>query len=198
MRPVPYQPFTRRSFWVSIMSRTCSASSAEARCGRQGDGEVGQATVTDRRAISAHGQDGFRDGCRVPLPWTVSGPSYGFGSGGAWLPQPADWGRLSVEAQSGKPDSTLEVYRMALAVRRQHPALGAGTSVVWLDAPAGVLAFRRTAEDGRRFVCTSNTTQEPVRISVYGQLLLASATAGIQVTESHVVLPGDSTVWWTD
>ncbi|MGW7753476.1 glycoside hydrolase family 13 protein [Streptomyces violaceusniger] len=146
----------------------------------------------------AHGQDGFRDGCRVPIPWTVSGPSYGFGSRGSWLPQPADWGRLSVEAQSGKPDSTLELYRMALTVRRQHPALGAGTSVEWLDAPAGVLAFRRIAEDGRRFVCTSNTTQEPVRISVYGQMLLASATAGIQVTESHVVLPGDSTVWWTD
>ncbi|MGW7753492.1 sensor histidine kinase [Streptomyces violaceusniger] len=36
---------------ASSTSRTCSASSAEARRGRQGDGEVGQASVTDRRAI---------------------------------------------------------------------------------------------------------------------------------------------------
>ena len=27
------------------------------------------------------GQDGFRDGCRVPMPWTREGRSYGFGDG---------------------------------------------------------------------------------------------------------------------
>ena len=29
-----------------------------------------------------------RDGCRVPLPWTTTGTSFGFGANGAWLPQP--------------------------------------------------------------------------------------------------------------
>ncbi|RSS80067.1 alpha-glucosidase, partial [Streptomyces sp. WAC02707] len=99
----------------------------------------------------ASGQDGFRDGCRVPIPWTVEGSSYGFGAGGSWLPQPATWGALSVEAQTGDPGSTLELYRSALAVRRAQPGLGAGEDIQWLDAPEGVLAFRR---DG--FVCTAN------------------------------------------
>ncbi|BBJ44305.1 alpha-glucosidase [Streptomyces antimycoticus] len=79
------------------------------------DGEDGQ-----------NGQDGFRDGCRVPLPWTRSGESYGFGPGGSWLPQPDDWSGLSVEAQTGDPGSTLELYRGALALRRELPGLGTG------------------------------------------------------------------------
>jgi alpha-glucosidase len=32
--------------------------------------------------------DKGRDGCRVPLPWTKTGSSFGFGSAGAHLPQP--------------------------------------------------------------------------------------------------------------
>ncbi len=55
----------------------------------------------DPSFFRASGQDGFRDGCRVPIPWTVEGTSYGFGSGGSWLPQPATWGAPSVEAQTG-------------------------------------------------------------------------------------------------
>lgn len=143
------------------------------------------------------GQDGFRDGCRVPIPWTVAGSSYGFGAGGSWLPQPAGWGELSVEAQSGDPGSTLELYRAALAVRREHPALGAGDGVEWLDAPEGVLLFRRESGDGGAgFVCAANTTGAPVRITVpVGRVLLASAEVAHDAGE--VELPGDSTVWWS-
>ncbi len=42
-----------------------------------------------------------RDGCRVPIPWARSGPSFGFGDGKPWLPQPARYGELSAEAQTG-------------------------------------------------------------------------------------------------
>ncbi|NEB09101.1 glycoside hydrolase family 13 protein, partial [Streptomyces coelicoflavus] len=52
-----------------------------------------------------------RDGCRVPLPWTTDGPSYGFGAGGAWLPQPPDYAAYAVQAQDGVAGSTLELYR---------------------------------------------------------------------------------------
>ncbi|MFC7217563.1 glycoside hydrolase family 13 protein [Streptomyces polyrhachis] len=139
------------------------------------------------------GQDGFRDGCRVPIPWTVGGTSYGFGTGGSWLPQPAAWGDLSVEAQSGDPDSTLELYRRALAVRHEHPDLGAGEAVTWLDAPEGVLSFRRGA-----FVCTANTTGAEVRLPApAARVLLTSGTAPA-VAGEEAVLPPDTTVWWSD
>ncbi|UUN26537.1 glycoside hydrolase family 13 protein [Streptomyces sp. FIT100] len=143
----------------------------------------------DPSFFRAEGQDGFRDGCRVPIPWTREGASYGFGAGGSWLPQPRVWGELSVEAQSGVPGSTLELYRAALAVRRDHPGLGAGSTVTWLDAPDGVLALAR---DG--FLCTTNTTGSDVELPVPGSVLLSSATP--EFTGGTVHLPADSSTWW--
>ncbi|SFC70079.1 glycoside hydrolase family 13 protein [Streptomyces aidingensis] len=145
-----------------------------------------------------NGQDGLRDGCRVPIPWTREGSSYGFGAGGSWLPQPAVWGGLSVEEQTGDPASTLEFYRSALAVRREHPALGAGDAVEWLDdVPEGVLAFRRRAADGRVLVCAANTTTAPAGLtgplSAPGTLLLASDPAWSGASP----LPADTTAWWS-
>src|SRR5690606_39036483 len=90
--------------------------------------------------------------------------------GGSWLPQPASWGELSVEAQTGVPGSTLEMYRSALAVRREQADLGAGDSVEWLRAPEGVLAFRRGD-----FVCVANTTGESVTVPSYGRVLISNA-----------------------
>ncbi|MFH8565275.1 glycoside hydrolase family 13 protein [Streptomyces sp. NPDC017988] len=142
------------------------------------------------------GQDGTRDGCRVPLPWSGERAPFGFGpaeGGPSWLPQPESWRDLSVAAQTGDPTSTLEFYRSALAVRREHPALGAGRGVEWLDAPEGVLAFRRTCAT-RAFVCTVNLTASPVTLPTPGDLLLASADVTPGADET--VLPADSTLWW--
>ncbi|WP_405678434.1 glycoside hydrolase family 13 protein [Streptomyces sp. NBC_01511] len=146
----------------------------------------------DPSYFRAAGQDGFRDGCRVPIPWTREGSSYGFGTGGSWLPQPAGWGALSVEAQTGVAGSTLELYRAAIAARRTHPGLGAGGSVDWQDAPGGVLAFARPG-----FLCTVNTTGAPVRIPVRGRVLLASGPFTESDEGSEAELPADTTVWWT-
>jgi alpha-glucosidase len=147
------------------------------------------------------GQDGTRDGCRVPLPWSGQRAPYGFGpveGGPSWLPQPAEWARLSVETQEADPTSTLAFYRSALAVRREHPALGEGRAVDWLEAPDGVLAFRRDSERGS-FVCTVNLTALPVSMPAPGRPLLASADSGFGADQGEgedVVLPGDITIWW--
>ncbi|MFC4514929.1 alpha-amylase family glycosyl hydrolase [Streptomyces ehimensis] len=141
------------------------------------------------------GQDGLRDGCRVPLPWSGEEAPYGFGPGGSWLPQPAAWAELSVEAQSGDPRSTLELYRSALAVRRELPGLGDG-EMTWLDAPEGVLTFSRPG-----FVCTLNTLGDEVTLPVPGRPVLASTALAISIPEGRctggtVRIPSDSCVWW--
>ncbi|MGV9693610.1 DUF3459 domain-containing protein, partial [Streptomyces sp. NPDC003444] len=133
--------------------------------------------------------------CRVPIPWTAEGTSYGFGAGGSWLPQPATWGALSVEAQTGDPGSTLEMYRSALALRRGHPALGSADNLRWLPSPDGVLVFERTTEGGPAFVCTVNVTGRPVTVDTPGKALITSAPTAPGST--HTELPADSTVWWT-
>ncbi|MEU4739761.1 glycoside hydrolase family 13 protein [Actinosynnema sp. NPDC023658] len=132
--------------------------------------------------------DRGRDGCRVPIPWTPDGPSFGFGDGGAWLPQPADWAGLSVASQIGDPNSVLELYRSALRVRREHPDLGAGSEVEWLDVPGGVLAFRRGA-----FTCVVNFGPDVVRLPADGRVVLASG--GCATEDADVLVPADTTVW---
>ncbi|QKV95352.1 glycoside hydrolase family 13 protein [Streptomyces sp. NA02950] len=145
------------------------------------------------------GQDGLRDGCRVPIPWSGTQAPYGFGpraGGPSWLPQPDSWAALSVEAQTGRPGSTLELYREALAARRAHPALGAGESVEWLTAPDGVLAFRRRAHGGGQdLVCTVNTTGEPVTLPAPGRALLSS-DGEPPCAEVEFTLSADTAVWW--
>ncbi|OAR25536.1 alpha-glucosidase [Streptomyces sp. ERV7] len=142
----------------------------------------------DPSFFRAEGQDGFRDGCRVPIPWTAEGPSYGFGESGSWLPQPDSWRGLCVEAQTGDPRSTLELYRSALTLRRELPGLGDG-EMEWLEAPDGVLAFARPG-----FVCTVNTGAETAQLTVPGRPLLS--TSALEFTGGNVTIPAESAVWW--
>ncbi|MFF3635657.1 alpha-amylase family glycosyl hydrolase [Streptomyces sp. NPDC002250] len=124
-----------------------------------------------------------RDGCRVPIPWTPDGPSYGFGPGAAWLPQPESFASYAVAAQAGAEGSTLELYRTALRLRRK---LLEGETLTWTPgAPAGVLDFART----ETWRSVTNLTGRPVPLPP-GEVLLAStplAGAGS--------LPPDTTVW---
>ncbi|MER7155072.1 DUF3459 domain-containing protein, partial [Streptomyces lydicus] len=99
---------------------------------------------------------------------------------------------LTVDAQTGDPDSTLELYRTALRLRRVQPGLGAGDAVEWLDAPDGVLVFRRPGG----LVCTVNTTGTPVRLPTPGRLLLASDR--LEATADGFTLPADTTAWWEE
>ncbi|MFD9724313.1 glycoside hydrolase family 13 protein [Streptomyces sp. NPDC059072] len=161
--------------------------------------ELGLPEVTDlpdeaRRDpafLRTAGQDGLRDGCRVPLPWAGSEPPYDFGPGGTWLPQPHGWGELGVAAQTGDPHSTLELYRAALELRRAMPGLGAPEAgpLTWLTAPEGVLLFTRPG-----FACTLNTRPAPVELPAPGRPVLSSAP--VETDGRTVRLPTDSCTWW--
>ena len=126
-----------------------------------------------------------RDGCRVPLPWTDEGDSYGFGSGPSWLPQPAGFSRAAVAAQSGNPESTLELYREALRVRRQLQTV---EELDWV--PTGdpkVLHFVRPGG----WHCVTNFGTAPVSLPD-GVVRVSS----VPLTEG--TLPGECTAWLTE
>lgn len=124
-----------------------------------------------------------RDGCRVPLPWTSTGPSFGFNSTGAsWLPQPAEWAEHARDAETGDPGSTLSLYRDLLATRRAH-GLGAG-AVEWLDGFGDdVIAFRNGD-----VTVVANVGASPVALPASD--VLVASEPGIEKT-----LPADTTVW---
>ncbi len=124
-----------------------------------------------------------RDGCRVPIPWEADAPAYGFNDTGAsWLPQPESWAELARDRQVGVEGSTLELYRSALALRREHRL--AEHALEWL--PSGeeqVLRFR--VGD---VVIAANTGETPAELPS-GEVLLASGDL------VGGMLPGDTTVW---
>ncbi len=130
-----------------------------------------------------HGERYGRDGCRVPIPWEANAPSYGFGpTGKSWLPQPADWAAYARDAQRGVAGSTLELYRLALALRAEQD-LGVG-SLEWLPGyGADVVALRNG-----RVIVIANVGGDDVELPA-GEILLSSERLG------DGILPADTTVW---
>jgi alpha-glucosidase len=112
-----------------------------------------------------------RDGCRVPIPWRNGAPGFGFTEGKPWLPIPEEWSEQSVEAQTGKPASSLELYRTALVLRRESDAIRNG-SFAWRDSPPGTLVFERAAGD-ETVVVAVNVDGEAFPLPD-GELLLSS------------------------
>jgi alpha-glucosidase len=141
---------------------------------------------------SGHAERG-RDGCRVPMPWESSGPSLGFGTDAPWLPQPASWAQLSVQQQEADRSSMLWLYRDALRVRKDLPALGrrSGDELTWLDLGADVVAFTR--EPG--FTLVLNSGPEPVDLPA-GDVVLASASdAVVTAADGARLLTRDGAAW---
>ncbi|MFF9205208.1 glycoside hydrolase family 13 protein [Streptomyces sp. NPDC014986] len=132
--------------------------------------DLDRADLRDPMWVRSGGRVKGRDGCRVPLPWTREGTSFGFGPGGSWLPQPADWGRYAADAQSGDKESFLELYREALRLRR---ALVADEELEWIGprerTRRGLLHFARAGG----WHTVGNLSADPVPLP-RGEVLLAS------------------------
>ncbi|MFF2277552.1 glycoside hydrolase family 13 protein [Agromyces sp. NPDC058126] len=148
--------------------------------------ELPRAVLEDPMHFRSGGVDPGRDGCRVPLPWRGTTAPFGFGPDVAtpWLPQPAEWAALTVQAQQADPSSMLWLYRQALRLRKREAALGDGP-MSWIDAGADVLGFRR----GDDLVSITNFGGAPIALPEHESILLASAPleAGL--------LPSDATAW---
>jgi alpha-glucosidase len=101
-----------------------------------------------------------------------------------WLPQPPEWGHFAVAAQRRESGSMLELYRTAIHLRRASTDLRHG-SFEWLEAPAGMLAFKR----GDRVGCVVNLSREPAALPRHRGIILSSG----DLEDGR--LPSDTTVW---
>ncbi|MFI6833499.1 glycoside hydrolase family 13 protein [Kribbella sp. NPDC050241] len=149
--------------------------------GLQEVGELPAANLQDPAYFRSKGAEKGRDGCRVPIPWTVGGLSFGFGSGGSHLLQPKWFGGYSVEAQEGDVSSTLSLYRKALAVRR---GLQTGNSLTWVDGTDWVLHFTRPGG----WQSITNFGAAPVELPDAAVVLSSGPLEGDK-------LPSDTTAW---
>jgi alpha-glucosidase len=136
--------------------------------------DIPEASLQDPTWDRSGHTDRGRDGCRVPLPWSSSLPSFGFGpetGDEPWLPQPAWFAEFAASVQDGVDTSMLELYRAALAMRRSEPALGEG-EMAWLDGlPDGAIGFTR--DPG--FACLVNVSAASVAVPAGWSVLLASS-----------------------
>jgi alpha-glucosidase len=124
-----------------------------------------------------------RDGCRVPLPWTPEGVSFGFGAAPAHLPQPAWFGPCSVEVQEGSSESTLALYRRAIALRHR---LQGSPDLTWVDSTSDVVHFERPGG----WQSITNLGQHPVTLPTGTVVVSSEPTTDGQ-------LPPDTTAWIT-
>jgi len=149
--------------------------------GLQEVGELPAANLQDPAYFRSKGAEKGRDGCRVPIPWTVGGLSFGFGPGGSHLLQPKWFGAYSVEAQEKDLESTLSLYRKALAVRR---GLQTGNSLSWVDGTDWVLHFTRPGG----WQSITNFGAAPVELPEAAVVLSSGPLEGDK-------LPSDTTAW---
>ena len=157
----------------------------------------------DPAFFRTNGAERGRDGCRVPLPWHASRPGFGFSSGalssGArtsvanisvaepWLPQPESFARYAADIQVAVAESTFELYRSALALRKQH-ALGVGTHL-WAaahDPGVGVVAYTNGG-----ISVVANVGEVPITLPAGASVLLASSASALL----NGALSPNSAVW---
>jgi alpha-glucosidase len=157
--------------------------------------ELDPSVREDPAFARTNGADGLRDGCRVPLPWTVDGGSRGFGPlGRCWLPMPSDWGEASVERQASDPASTLRLTREALRIRGLEAALGDGP-LAWLETgDPHVIGVRRAAPPPGEDVLVVMNLGANEAVIPASRLLLGSS-AGVRTLGDGIVLPPDTSAW---
>jgi alpha-glucosidase len=131
-----------------------------------------------------------RDPVRTPMQWDAS-PHAGFTSAAPWLPLVEDYERVNVEAQRADPDSILSLYRRAIALRRDEPALAVG-GYIGRGVRDGVLSYVRSAGE-RRFLVALNFGTERGDAAggvVRGKVVLATRLA-LEGTFVHGPIPLD-------
>jgi alpha-glucosidase len=134
------------------------------------------------------GRQPGRDGCRVPLPWHRGRPNAGFSTAEPWLPMPPGWDQLAVDVQSGSAYSTLQLYRKALAIRRELSGR-LPERMGWCPSPDRVLLYSRGP-----LTVACNFRSRPVALGVSGRMVLATEPLAGQ-RAGRLSLPGNSAAW---
>lgn len=145
-----------------------------------------------------HGQRRGRDGCRVPVPWTVSPEAnHGFSltepAADPWMPQPAWWGTYAVESEG----AVIDAYAAAIADRRE---LWPGdVSFRWADlgeTPGDLVAFHR----GEALVVLNmGAAPAPLPAGLADGLVVRRSSSPEEVPVGAAVpsVPPDTTLWLT-
>lgn len=124
-----------------------------------------------------------------------TGASFGFspaGSADPHLPQPLWFKDFCADAEDTDAGSMLNLYRQALTIRQKELTSTRDTTATLLNLGEDVVAFRRSAADGRTFTSVTNFGAQPIA-APKGTVALASGEL-----HSDGTIPQDVTVWILD
>lgn len=117
-------------------------------------GDIAFEDLKDPEAITNWPETLGRDGARTPMPWDASRNDHaGFSEGKPWLPVQDDHRQACVAHQARDPESVLNTYRAAIALRNSCRVLREGA--IRFDGEGELLVFDRLL-DGRRRRCVFN------------------------------------------
>ncbi|WP_170391628.1 alpha-glucosidase [Ruegeria arenilitoris] len=95
-----------------------------------------------------------RDGCRTPMVWAAQDEQSGFTTGAPWLPVSTAQAERAVDRMDADPQSVLNHYRRAIALRHEYPALMSGTQSDMRET-GPILSFLRE-DDTQQVFCAFN------------------------------------------
>ena len=98
---------------------------------------------------------------RSPLAWTADAPSAGFTTGVPWEELEPGWESRNVAAESADGGSLLSVYRDAVRLRDDHPALRSG-GVTLVETDAASAVARIQSGGGEDLLVIANLGDEAV------------------------------------
>ncbi len=157
------------------------------------DGELQDTDRQDPSFIRSKGRVKGRDGARVPLPWNGDTTPFGFTTGKPWLPLNQSWQKLTVENEKADPQSSLNLFREALALRAEH--LVNKGDVQWLESPLhgakrkDLLVFKRGA-----VTVAMNLSELAQEVSIEGQVIMLSA-GSLDSNSGKKLIPARSCIW---
>ncbi|MBQ3397842.1 MAG: DUF3459 domain-containing protein, partial [Synergistaceae bacterium] len=124
-----------------------------------------------------------RDNARTPMQWTT-GKNAGFTSGTSWLPVNLNHITVNAESEAGDSGSVLSWYRDLLKMRRENPALTAGTWREILADDENIFAFVRKY-DGHEVMTVVNFSLKPVMLpeEISGRKVILSSESDIDPSE---------------
>lgn len=143
--------------------------------------------------LESEGQRVGRDGCRVPMPWTRKGATFGFNNGSeSWLPQPEWFADYSVEAELDDEQSTLHFYRSAIQLRDRY-LLGSPQATVQRVGGAIVVSRRDSCS-----VTSIGPIESRVQVPSSMRPVLIVGDAPIELPDGNWAMKGDSAAWFVD
>jgi alpha-glucosidase len=152
------------------------------------DGVVPQSKIRDpwEKRVPSLGLG--RDVARTPMPWSEE-RNAGFTAGTPWLPIGAASQRLNVESESRHPDSSLNMYRHLIHLRRDSPALIEGEYHSLDVNNQYVFAYVRETEK-QRFLILLNFDKHPAAVTMRGPI--GAWVAGTHKVEGDGQIPAHS------